>query len=338
MRIVIVGATGNLGTALLRRLHNETTVTGIVGISRRLPNSAVAPYDGVAWHALDIGAPSAPRQLARLFAGADAVIHLAWALQPNHDEVALWRTNVIGTKNVLAAVAAARVPQFSYASSVAAYSPGPKTRRVDENWPTGGIPSSHYSRHKAINERALDRFEEEHPAIMVSRLRPGFVFQRQAASEIAGLFAGHLIPLGWLKWFRPPIVPLPRQFVFQVVHTDDVADAFWRVVDRRASGAFNIAAEPVIDPSVVASVLRSTWVPIRLRVLRTLAHVTWKLRLQASDPGWVDAGAMVPVLSTSRAHDELGWVPGIASTVALEEIVRGVGEHANVEASPQLRG
>lgn len=338
MRIVIVGATGNLGTALLRRLQNETTVTGIVGVSRRLPNSAVAPYSGVSWHALDIGSPAAPRQLARIFAGADAVVHLGWALQPNHDEVALWRTNVIGMKNVLAAVAAARVPQFSYASSVAAYSPGPKTKRVDENWPTGGIPSSHYSRHKAINERALDRFEEDHPAIVVSRLRPGFVFQRRAASEIAGLFAGRLVPLGWLKFVRPPVAPMPRQFVFQVVHSDDVADAFWRVIDRRAAGAFNIAAEPIVDPTVVASVLRSTWVPMRLRVLRLLVRVTWKLRLQPSDPGWIDAGAMIPVMSTSRAREELGWVPATPSTVALDEIIRGAGDHANVEASPQLRG
>jgi UDP-glucose 4-epimerase len=322
MRIVIVGATGNLGTALLRRLHKEPTVSDIVGISRRLPNRDVAPYRGVSWHALDIGSPSAPRQLAKVFSGADVVVHLGWALQPNHDEAALWRTNVIGTKNVLAAVAAARVPQVSYASSVAAYSPGPKTARVDERWPTGGIPSSHYSRHKAINERALDRFEENYPSIVVSRLRPGFVFQRRAGSEIAGLFVGHLVPVGWLRWFRPPFVPLPRQFVAQVVHSDDVADAFWRAIDRTA----------------IASVLESRWLPVRLRVLRALVYVTWKLRLQAADPGWIDAGAMVPLMSTARARDELGWDPRVPSTVALGEIVRGAAEHANVEASPQLRG
>jgi UDP-glucose 4-epimerase len=338
MRIVIVGATGNLGTALLRRLHKEPTVSNIVGISRRRPNSVVAPYNGVTWRLLDIGSPSAPRQLAKIFAGADVVVHLGWALQPNHDEAALWRTNVIGTKNVLAAVAAARVPQFSYASSVATYSPGPKTTRVDERWPTGGIPSSHYSRHKAINERALDRFEEDYPSIVVSRLRPGFVFQRRAGSEIAGLFAGQLVPLGWLRLARPPFVPMPRQFVAQVVHSDDVADAFWRAIDRSAAGAFNIAAEPVIDPMVVASVLESRWLPMRLSAMRALVHVTWKLRLQASDPGWVDAGAMVPLMSTARARDELGWAPRVPSTVALGEIVRGIAEHANVAASPQLRG
>jgi hypothetical protein len=47
---------------------------------------------------------------------------------------------------------------------------------------------------------------------------------------------------------------------------------------------------------------------------------------------------MVPLMSTARARDELGWAPKVASTVALGEIVRGMAEHANVEASPQLRG
>lgn len=338
MRIVIVGATGNLGTALLRRLHEEPTVTDIVGISRREPDSSVAPYRGVSWHALDVGSPSAPKALARIFAGADVVVHLAWQLQPNHDEAKLWRTNVTGTKNVLAAVAAARVPQLSYSSSVAAYSPGPKTQRVDEAWPTGGIHTSHYSRHKAINERALDRFEEQYPTIVVSRLRPALVFQRRAASEIAGLFIGRLIPTGWLGSVRPPVLPMPLQAISQVVHADDVADAFWRVIDRQAAGAFNIATEPVVDPPLVASVLRSRWVPVRLRTVRALMWVSWKLRLQTSDPGWIDIAATVPVMSTARARDELGWTPRVPATVALEDLLRGVAEHANVGASPQLKG
>ncbi|AJM76835.1 hypothetical protein APU90_06165 [Rathayibacter toxicus] len=63
MRIAVVGASGNLGTALLRRLQHEESVDGIVGISRR-----------------------APHRLRDVFAGMDAVVHLAWALQPSHSE------------------------------------------------------------------------------------------------------------------------------------------------------------------------------------------------------------------------------------------------------------
>ncbi|MCP2032184.1 nucleoside-diphosphate-sugar epimerase [Okibacterium sp. HSC-33S16] len=338
MRVVVVGATGNIGSALLTRLHAEPSVTDIVAVARRMPVASASPYSGVSWHALDIGESSAPARLAGIFAGADAVVHLAWALQPNHDEELLWRTNVVGTKNVLAAVAAARVPQIAYPSSIAAYSPGPKTQRVDESWPTGGVPTSHYSRHKAINERALDRFEEDNPSIVVTRFRPGFVFSRDASSEITGLFASKLLALGWLRYLSTPVVPLPRQIVAQIVHSSDVADAFWRALDRRAAGAFNLAAEPVIDGKAVASVLDATWLPVRLRVARFAAKLSWKLRLQNSDPGWIDLGAFVPIMSTERARRELGWEPTVSSTDALGEILRGAAEGARVEASPQLRG
>src|SRR6185295_9478931 len=83
------------------------------------------------------------------FHGADAVVHLAWAIQPQHDRELLERTNVQGSERVFAAAAAVGVSNLVYASSVGAYSPGPKDRLVDESWSTAGIVSSIYSRQKA---------------------------------------------------------------------------------------------------------------------------------------------------------------------------------------------
>ena len=47
------------------------------------------------------------------------------------------------------------MPALVYASSVGAYAPGPKDRRVPETWPTTGVESSFYSRDKAAVERLL---------------------------------------------------------------------------------------------------------------------------------------------------------------------------------------
>ncbi|MEF2978986.1 NAD-dependent epimerase/dehydratase family protein [Subtercola sp. YIM 133946] len=339
MRIVVVGATGNLGTATLERLHDAPEVTELVGVARRLPDDSRAPYAGVEWHAVDVGAPDAAAELLPLLAGADAVVHLAWALQPNHDEAAMWATNVEGTAAVFAAAAAAGVRHILTASSVGAYSPGPKHRRVDEAWPTGGIHTSHYSRQKAANERAIDLFESEHPGILVTRMRPGLVFQRRAAAEIAGLFLGPLLPTGWLTVVRPPIVPLPSQTIFQAVHASDVADAFWRAIDRGAPGAFNLAAEPVLDPPTIARAIGARRsIPVRAGVARLLVGLTWRLHLQPTNPGWIDIATTVPLMSTDRARTVLGWVPTVSSTDALAEIVEGVGEHSRLISSPPLRG
>jgi nucleoside-diphosphate-sugar epimerase len=339
MRIVVTGATGNVGTALLERLHQAPAVESVVGIARRQPDVSVAPYSNVVWHAVDLGDENSDTELRRMFAGADAVIHLAWALQPNHDEPAMRRTNVFGTSRVLAAAAVAEVSQVVVASSVGAYSVGPKRRRVDETWPTGGIHSSHYARFKAINERTMDEFERANPDIVLTRLRPGLIFQRPAGAEVSGLFLGRNFPTRWLQSVRPKVLPLPSQLIIQAVHADDVADAYWRAVERRAPGAFNIAAEPVLTPELIAAALgASGTVPFRARVLRKIIDAAWRAHLQATDPGWLDLAIAIPLMSTEKARTVLGWSPSTSSIDAMSEIVDAIGVKANQAASAPLRG
>jgi len=78
MRVVVVGATGNVGTALLRALADESAVTSILGLARRLPRIQ-APK--VEWAAADISRD----ELVPHFTDADCVVHLAWLIQPSHD-------------------------------------------------------------------------------------------------------------------------------------------------------------------------------------------------------------------------------------------------------------
>lgn len=339
-RIVVVGATGNVGTALLRRFRDAGA--DVVGVARRQPDLRAQPYDSALWHAVDVGAPDAIDRLTAVFRGADAVVHLAWALQPTHDIPAQHRTDVRGTANVLAAVAAAGVPQVVVASSVGTYrgvgADGKRTP-VDESWPTDGIPTATYSIHKAENERAMDVFEREHPDVVVTRLRPGLVFQRDAAAEIRGLFLGHLVPMRIVRWIRWAVLPLPYPFVFQAVHADDLADAYWRAIDRKAAGAFNIAAAPVLTPPRMARVfgmLGAVRVPLGL--VRGLVTLTWRLRLQPTDAGWVDIAAGVPIMRTDRAREVLGWEARHSAEDAFRDLVAGFADEHGVPASPPLRG
>ncbi len=162
MRFVVVGASGNVGTALLRRLAREDQVDAVTGVARRVPGpDAGAPYDGVDWHAVDVGAPDAVSRLTDVFAGAGVVVHLAWQIQPSHDRRAIRRTNVTGTGYVAEAAVRASVPALVVASSVGAYAPGPKDEKVGEEWPVTGVPGSTYSRDKADVEALLDEVEPE---------------------------------------------------------------------------------------------------------------------------------------------------------------------------------
>jgi UDP-glucose 4-epimerase len=328
MRVVVVGASGNVGTSLLRALADEPGVDSILGLARRIPEAKFAKTE---WRQADI----AHTPLRPHFQGADAVVHLAWLIQPGRDKETLHEVNVDGSARVFNAAAAAGVGTLVYASSVGAYAPGPKERRVDESWPTTGIRSSFYSRHKAEVERLLDRFENEHPATRVVRLRPGLIFKRDAASGIRRLFAGPLLPSALVQRRLIPVVPAHPRLVFQAVHSHDVGQAYRLALLREeARGAFNVAAEPVLDPEELGRVLGARPVRVPGRLLRGAAALSYRLRLQPSEPGWVDMGMGVPVMDVSRARAELGWSPQHSASDALLELIEGIREGAGLDTPP----
>jgi UDP-glucose 4-epimerase len=317
MKVVVTGATGNVGSAVLQALDSDGDVESIIGIARRTPPTAV---EKVTWRAADVTKDA----LEPLFAGADAVIHLAWAIQPSRDEDTLADVNVNGSRRVFEAAAAAGVSAIVHASSVGAYSPGPKDREVDESWPTDGVETSFYSRHKARVESELDGFEADNPAIRVVRLRPGLIFSRRAAVGIRRLFLGPLFP-GWSAApGRIPVIPNLDRLVFQAVHSDDVGEAYRLALHSKAAGAFNIAADPVLDPPELARILRARLVKVPAGALRIGALATWKARLQPTPPGWLDMGLAVPVMSSARARSELGWSPRHTAVDALLDLLEGL--------------
>lgn len=331
-RVVVTGASGNLGTALLRRL--VPAGVDVVGIARRVP-AAAPPYDGVTWKTFDVADPGAGPLLEDALAGADAVVNLVWALQPSRDRRRLHETGVGNVTRLLAAMRATGVDRLVHASSIGAYSPGPKDHAVDESWPTQGIPSLPYSRHKALAERMLDHADQD--GLSVARIRPGLVLQRAAGGEWLRYFAGGLVPPRAVRLLPLiPLLPLPSRAVGQVVHADDVADAVVRILERGATGAFNLAADPVVTPALVGEVLGARPVPAPASVLRALVDVSWHARLQPVEPGWLDLALAVPVLDTTRAQDELGWKPTVDAVTAIHDALAGMGEGAGT-ASPVLR-
>jgi UDP-glucose 4-epimerase len=328
MRVVVVGASGNVGTSLLRSLADEPAVDSVLGIARRIPKGS---FPKTEWRAADV----ATSPLRPHFQGADAVVHLAWAIQPGRDKQRLHEVNVEGSARVFRAAAAAGVPALVYASSIGAYAPGPKDRGVDESWPTTGIGSSFYARHKAEVERLLDRFEDEHPDTRVVRLRPGLIFKREAASGIRRLFAGPLLPNVLVQRRLIPVVPAHPRLVFQAVHSYDAGDAYrLAIVTGDARGAYNIAADPVLDPDELARTLGARALRVPGGLLRGAAAATFRLRLQPSEPGWVDMAFAVPVMDTTRARTELGWQPKRSSSEALLDLLAGMREGAGLETPP----
>ncbi|MGM1060733.1 NAD-dependent epimerase/dehydratase family protein [Saccharothrix sp. Mg75] len=338
MRIVITGASGNVGTGVLRALAAEGGHE-VVGLCRRPPDP-VPPYDSAVWHRCDLADSRSRAVLDEVLPGADAVVHLAWMFQPLRDAGLLHRTNYAGTLGVLDAARRAGVPHVVHASSIAVYGPA-GAEPVDETWPATGVPGSVYGQGKAEVEAELRRFATENPEIAVASVRPTLVAQREASASFLALFFDPVVPQWLLRLVERgalPVLPLPSDLRVQFVHADDVGDAVVRVLRARASGAFNVAADPVFTADDLAALFGARALPVPTGLVRAAVSALWRLRVLRASPGWFDVGLRSPVVDTTRARVELGWEPRVSGEDAALEQLRGMADGVEGGAPALRRG
>jgi UDP-glucose 4-epimerase len=322
MRIVVFGATGNVGSSLVEILSDDDRVESVRGLARRVPDR---PYPKTEFVAVDI----AQDDLRGHVRGADVVVHLTWAIQPMRDPRATWNVNVLGLHRLIDAVSDERCPALVYVSSIGAYAPrDPKApdEPRDESYPTTGLGGTQYAMEKAYDERLLDGFEHAAPWCRVVRIRPAIVVKETAGREIARLFLGPLGPpaLSAIRRLGLP-VPLPVDMRLQLVHSYDVARALQAACHRSVRGPFNLAAEPVVRrEDIVHALGASTPIGIPWTVLKAVVSAGFRSRFVSLEPGWIDLTRLAPLLDTARAHAELDWQPRHDAIECLNDALSGV--------------
>jgi UDP-glucose 4-epimerase len=314
MRVVVTGASGNVGSAVVEELAGRPEVDSIVGVCRR-PHEWRPPRTDWVW------ADVAETDLDPHLEGADAVTHLAWLFHPMRRADVTWRANVEGTKRLLQAVARVGTPAVVVASSIGAYAARQSLGRVDETWPTDGVPQAAYSREKAYVERLLDLHEHQHPTRRIVRMRPAFIFRSAASVQQRRLFLGPWVPRALVRPGRVPVLPLPQDLQLQALHTSDAARAYVMAALGSASGPFNLAAEPPLGPQDLAQLFRARWVPTPSRAVRAAASVAFRSRLLPTAPELFDLLMSVPVMGTDRARSVLGWSPTVDASEAVRSFL-----------------
>jgi UDP-glucose 4-epimerase len=328
LRVVVTGATGNVGTSVVEALAADARIGEIIGLARRAPAWS---QPKTTFRAVDITTAA----LVEQFTGADVVIHLAWLFQPSHRPLATWRTNVLGSERVFDAVAAAGVPALIYASSVGAYSRHfVAGSRVDESWPTHALPTAAYGREKAYNERMLDVFELRHPEVRVVRMRPAFIFRWSSGTEQRRLFLGPYVSRRLLQRGKLPVLPYPTGMRFQALHSKDAADAYRRAATQDVRGPFNIAAEPVLDGHALAEILGTRVVEVPRPLTKAALTAAWRMHVVPVEPTLLELAVDLPLMSTARAQFELGWRPQWSASAALSEMFRGMAAGAGGPTDP----
>ena len=330
MRVVVTGATGNIGTSVVAALERDPDVDEVVGVARRLPAGTLG-LRKLRWARADV----ARDDLAPAFAGASAVVHLAWALNPSRDRAELRRINVDGSIRVFEAARRAGARTIVHASSIGAYRAGPKDRRVDESWPTDGIPGFSYSEDKVAVERHLDGLEEQDDDLRIVRMRPALVLKREAAQHLRRELFGAWVPSLLVQPGRLPIVPHHPRLRTQIAHTDDVAEAFRLTLRGEVRGAFNLAADPVVDGRSYAARIgaRAAALP-RVAVIKRLHALAHAVRVVPGEPGWSDELLCSPLVDFGRARRELGWEPQRSALDAVVETLEGVRDRAGGPTPP----
>ncbi|WP_044561002.1 NAD-dependent epimerase/dehydratase family protein [Azospirillum sp. B4] len=250
-RIVVTGATGFVGRALLPRLlvgGNE-----VVAVVRSAGAGLPAGVD-----AAPVGDLTGPVNWAPVLQGAHALVHLAGlAHQRNVSPTALEALNVTATVRLAQAAQAAGLRRLVYVSSVKAmgdHSPG---RPLTEQDPA--LPEDAYGQSKRAAEEALATLCPPDGPLSLAILRPPLVHGPGVKANMAALLRLAT------RWPVLPLGGIPNRR--SLISVETLADAITRAVERwEVTGTFLVADQPALSTSALVATLaaaagRHPWLP-----------------------------------------------------------------------------
>jgi len=279
VRVAVTGASGVLGRGLASRLLSQGHA--VAGIARRRPESWPSAADFVAADIRDGDA------VQRALAGADVVVHCAWANSAGHDGGISHQVNIEGTRNVLAAMAETDARRIVFASSAHVYGGGdaPKTEQDSIT------PVSADGQLKARVERMLADSGVEWLAI-----RSALILGRSVDNWVRRLLA------------LPAFPGVSDDGRMQVVHLDDALRLFnHAIVDAGIdSGPVNLAAPGELTFGQIAAVLGR-------RVVRL-----------GVGPAQLQLVRSAPLMDTSKMREQWGFRPAWESDECIEDFALAV--------------
>jgi UDP-glucose 4-epimerase len=293
--VAITGASGYIGSRLLRRLEDEEGIRKLVAIDIHSPTE---PIHNMAAYRMDVAEPIDSALLAHR---VTTLVHLAFITQPgrNRREVnSIRQTNLDTLQSVLESCVRAGVNHVVYLSSYTVYGAHPDNPiPITDSAPLRPLPDFAYGYDKYLSEQILQEFQEQHPDIAVTILRSCVVLGPSANNYVAKAFFRP-----WLLgvWNHNP----PMQFVYE----DDLARVLTIVVQQRLAGVFNVAGDGVVFYREMAEMMGSRLVVLPAFLAVSLTQLTWNLRIQVDSPGTGMALVKYPiVLSTGKLHEVTGY-------------------------------
>jgi UDP-glucose 4-epimerase len=261
--VAVTGCSGYIGSRLQRFLDEDDTVSKVVGVDINLPTFDSPKLE---FHRLDVR----DRVISSLFRekGVDRVVHLAFVMNPIHDEALMHDIDLGGAANVLAATDSCGASQLVVASSTTAFGAFPDNPQwLTEEDPVRRFENYYYSADKYDVEMMLQQFDAGHPAVKVAVVRPCFVFGPNIDNFVSR-FILRLPVIPGLGGARPDL---------QFVHEDDAAEVFMRVLEKRAAGRFHAVGEGTVNLSRIAELAGKRILDLPPALASGAVNVLWRL-------------------------------------------------------------
>ncbi len=303
-RILITGAAGAIGTALLRRLGPHSDIE-VIATDIREPSDLPA---NTRFRKMDV--TGSDPQSVIVEERPDTIVHLASIVTPGPDSSREleYRVDVEGTRNVLDAAIGAGTRRLVVTSSGAAYG-----YHADNSVPlkeTDAIRGNHefaYSWHKRLVEEMLAEARHTAPDLEQVVLRVGTVLGANIENQITALFRKPRL-LG-LKGSDSP-------FVF--IWDRDLAEILFRAASGSPAGIFNVAGIGSLTVSQIAAAMEKPVRWLQPGLVKAALTVARPLGLSRYGPEQVRFLLYRPVLDNSALRTDFGYEPELSSAEAFQ--------------------
>lgn len=304
--VAITGAGGYIARQLILSLENQEWCRKILGTDIVEPGVQSAKFE---FRNYDIRDP-----LLLDFwkdQGVDTLVHLAFIVDPIHDEKKMYDVNVNGTLNVLRICEELNIGHIIVASSGTAYGAWPDNpESLKEEDPIRIFPPKFsYAHHKGLIEQHCAGFIKQHPDVVFNIVRPCVVYGPHTDNYLSRFLKN--LPVIFLAGGCDPN--------FQFVHEEDLTQLFSLIIEKKLPGPFNAAGDGVVKISEAGALIGKRTQKIPRHLYRAFIWLLWHLRVKIVEApaGMVDFTSYPWVLDTTRAKTILGWKPHYTSMQTL---------------------
>jgi UDP-glucose 4-epimerase len=298
VRYLITGGSGYIGGRLIDELSGREETELIVDVDVKPPPRRWPKTEYVK---IDVRDRAAIKGLLERHE-IDALVHLAFILNPIRDEAMMYDVDVNGTQAVLQAASETGVKQVLVTSSATAYGAFPDNPKpIAEDWPVRGAPDFSYAKHKADSDRICQLWALQNPDAVMTIVRPSIVFGPSVDNYIVRAIENN------------PFIPILDGVdeEFQLVHEDDVVTALFALLDGKHPGAFNLAGDGLLTWRRAAEMINKKTREVSLKNMKRFSALLWRLHIPRTEApaGNLDFIRYPWVVSTEKLKSTTGWQP-----------------------------